>query len=227
MAGRRDAEGERGALALAGLDRRPCPRGWWRRGARSTGRGRCRRSRGCGPGRPGRSARRSVRGRGPGCRCPGRARDARPPPSLRGPHLDDRPGSRVLDGVVEQVDDRRHELAPVAQHRYRRDGLGDARCRCRAGRRRRHPVGGLGGQRADRHHAPARTPSGSIRDRSSRSSMMPRHPLRLATMFCARRRMTSGSSSSSGSRPAGQGADRRAQLVADVGHEVAPHGLEP
>ena len=70
-------ERERGALALAG--RRPGTRrrGCWRRGGRWRGRGRCRRSRGCGPGRPGRSARRCARGRGSGCRRRGRARRSR------------------------------------------------------------------------------------------------------------------------------------------------------
>ena len=62
------------------LRRRPtrCRRGWWRRGARWPGRGRCRRSPGCGPGRRGRSARRCGRGRAPGCRCRGRRRRCRP-----------------------------------------------------------------------------------------------------------------------------------------------------
>ena len=80
-------------------------RGWWRRGARWPARGRCRRSRGCGPGRPGRSARRCGRGRGPGCRCRGRRTDELDPAAVgRGPRpRPRRPASEYFTRVLEQV----------------------------------------------------------------------------------------------------------------------------
>ena len=87
----------------------------WRRGARSPGRDRCRRCRGCAPCRRGRSARRRGRGRAAGCRCPGRRRMISTQSSTRrGPHLHRGPRLAVLDGVLDQVAERRHELAAVA-----------------------------------------------------------------------------------------------------------------
>ena len=96
--------------------------------------------------------------------------------------------------------------------------------------RRAHPVGGLGhapGARATGRRA-AGLVAASMRHSSSRSSMV--RPTRNASLAMplgqppGHRR---GRPRRAASRPAGQRADRRLQLVADVGDEVAAHGLEP
>ena len=136
-------ERERRALAFVGLDPTPCRRGWWPRGARSPGRARCRRCRGSGPGRPGRSARRCGRGRGPGCRCRGRATsmlDAGTVDGARSTSTSTRAGSVYFTRVLEQVGERRHELAAVADDRHAGAAPRRPRCRCRAARRAAAPA---------------------------------------------------------------------------------------
>ena len=106
----------------------------------------------------------------------------------------------------------------------------DARSRCRAARRARGPA------RPPRRSptvdaARARctaSPSSSIRDSSSRSSIVRASRSASSTIRSARRSTTSGSSSSTSvSASSAQRADRRLQLVADVGDEVGAHGVEP
>ena len=110
----RDAQRERRARRPPGTRPTRCRRGWWPRGARWRGRGRCRRSRGCGPGRPGRSARRCGRGRAPGCRCRGRATTmSTHVPSVRAETSTGEPGSEYFTPFSTQVGHRRHELAPI------------------------------------------------------------------------------------------------------------------
>ena len=112
---RRQPQDERAPLTL---DRRHDHgrRGCWRRDGRSTGRARSRRSRDCGPGRPGRSVRRPGRGRVAECRRPGRRRRSRST-SASCRDADLRPTSArlaVLDGVLDAGCRRRDELPAVA-----------------------------------------------------------------------------------------------------------------
>ena len=139
------------------------------------------------------------------------------------------PGSGVLDRVVEQVDDRRHQLALVAQHERPRLGPGSRGPRPRAGRR--------GRRRARRRWPPRRrmstqvsatTPPASIRDRSSRSSIS--LPARSASDSDVLGQAADDLRVVLVDERLGQhaeGPDRGAQLVADVGREVAPDRFQP
>ena len=123
-----------------------------RRGGRWRGRGRCRRSRGCGPGRPGRSARRCARGRGAGCRCRGRrtaTSTQRPSVRARTCTLGARVG--VLHRVVEQVVIADTSWRRSPHHREPRRRRLDLDRDAPLLGRRPDPVGGLGDDEVHRH----------------------------------------------------------------------------
>ena len=194
---RQAARTERRSFAFGGLDRHfatvrlrdvahdrePEPRAAGRRGSA--------------PCRPGRSARRSARGRATGSRCRGRdlTHDARPSTAVA-VDLDRLARLGVLDRVVEQVGDRAHHLTTVARAPTRSSGIRATRERdARDARRRPHPLDRLVDQ-----HAATGTGSrlgrswASMRLRSRRSSTM--RPSRSAsrTSCSASRRLTSTSS---------------------------------
>ena len=139
------------------------------------------------------------------------------------------PGFRVLHRVVEQVGDRAHHLAAVARDQR----AGDPRMHLQVDAARRPPPGAPGRPRrrrasSERDRATRRGASCvSMRLRSSRSSTMRASRSASFTMRSASGRVTAGSLL--GHQRLGEHlerADRRLELVAHVGDEVAPHALD-
>ena len=207
-------------------------RGWWRRGARSRDRGRCRRCRDCEHGRRGRSARRCDRD-------PGRDADAvvahracstcrRPTTALTTNDLTT--GLAVLHGVVDRGcspprragGDRR---APSTPGRGSSTSSRMLRCSAAASD---SDDGAPDARRATRHRLADRRGHRArcVTARAGRRST-PAARWASSTILSARRRIDLGVvlvDERLGEH--GQRTDRRLQLVADVGDEVGAHGVE-
>ena len=131
--------------------------------------------RGCGPVDAVEALEDAVEVAGPGCRCRGRRPSARPTsPSTRTRTCTDDAGVAVLDGVLDEVAERRHELTAVAERRARRRSA-------RAPRSRRARVSASGSatarprprrRRARRPTSRTGSSPSSMRDSSSRSSIV-------------------------------------------------------
>ena len=180
--------------------------------------------------RRGRSARRSGRGRWAGMPMPWSATiSSTHEPSTRTRTCTRRAGLAVLDGVLDQVAERRHELAAVAEHAHAGRQLEHRRSSMpRAPRRAGGPARPPRRRRRRRRRGRGRGSSpSSIRDSSSRSSIVRDDAVRLvdhpvgdavddAEVVLVGQRLGEH----------GQRADRRLQLVADVGDEVGAHGVD-
>ena len=139
------------------------------------------------------------------------------------------PGVGVLHGVVDQVVDRRDELAAVADAaRGAWAGSSTSMVIPRCSAAGRMPVDRLGDEVADGDRlADAAPRSASIRRQLEQVVDGAADAERLGHHRSARRRATAGSSSSASvSASSAERADGRLQLVADVGDEVAADGLE-
>ena len=144
------------------------------------------------------------------------------------PHLDGRAGVGVLHAVLEEVGQRRHELAAVAEHGEAPRRLVDDDVDVALVGERRTRSTASATSSADGHHLrsaagrPAR-----CGDSSSRSSMMRADAVGLgdhALGQAAHERGVVLVGDRLGQQ--GQRADGRLELVADVGDEVGAHGLE-
>ena len=134
----------------------------------------------------------------------------------------------VGDGVLEQRVHGRDELAPVTEDGHRGRGLVQDDLDAALVGGGPHPLDGVGHDQVDQDGLAGGASSDSMRDRSSRSSMMRLTRKASLWMRPARRWATSGSGSEtsvSARRP--ERAHRRLQLMAHVGHEVAADLLEP
>ena len=144
-----------------------------------------------------------------------------------GRHLDRLPGLGVLHGVVEQVEDGAHHLAPIALDPQVRGHVRRIDRDARGLGRPPHLVDGIADERRDRERL---APRALLRlDDAEVEEILDdaRQPLALAHhalgepsghLGLAPRRDRLGQHR--------QGTDRRAQLVTDIGDEVAAHALD-
>ena len=144
-------------------------------------------------------------------------------------HLHDGARLAVLDGVLDEVAERRHELAAVAEHARRPSGTSSTVDVDRAAPRRAGAARSTAPSTTSATSTTSRTGSSpsSMRDSSSRSSIvrgdavrLVDHPLGDAVddveVVLVGERLGEH----------GERADRRLQLVADVGDEVGAHGVD-
>ena len=134
----------------------------------------------------------------------------------------------VLHGVVEQVVQGRHELAAVAEDREVVARLGDADLDALLLGGRTHALDRLGDHEVHGHRLARRCLLGldaaeleQVVDGAPDAERLGQHPL---GQPAGDRGVVLGEQRLGQQR---QRADRRLQLVADVGHEVAAHRFEP